>query len=338
MFMLSSHPLLHRTLPALALGALLVAQTGCGTLSIVSKEAFEDRRNDKLRNEMIERQRGREAALSEPSKADELSAADHLRAGDRLRDSGDISKAALSYLRAQWADDGASTVDSSRRLAFLALRKEPTKSLELFTELLADTPDDPLLLTGLAVAHIEHGDLDRARMALHEALEVSSDESSDEASNEGPRSQIFELLGVVYDRLGRHVKARHHYQAALGHRPSDARLLNNLGVSYLLGRNYAEAATQFEEAVAAGASDPATHNNLGLAYGFASRYSEAMREFRRAGTQGDALNNMGYLLFLQGRHTKALDFYEKALLSNDTNERRVLENIALLERVRAETH
>jgi tetratricopeptide (TPR) repeat protein len=45
---------------------------------------------------------------------------------------------------------------------------------------------------------------------------------------------------------------------------------------------------------------------------------------------------MGYLLFLQGRHTKALDFYEKALLSNDTNERRVLENIALLERVRAD--
>jgi len=324
--MLSSHPLLHRALPALALGALLLAQTGCGTLSVVSKEAIEDRRSDKIRSEMLERQRGREAALAGPSDEPELSAADHLRAGDRLRDSGDISKAALSYLRAHWAED--QTENATRRLAFLALRKEPQKSLELFSELLRQKPDDPLLLTGLAVAQIERGDLDRARMALLEALEASVDE--------GPRSQIYELLGIVYDRLGRHVKAQHHYQLALEQRPSDTRLLNNLGVSYLLGRSYAEAASQLEEAVAAGADDPAIHNNLGLAYGFASRYTEAMREFRRVGTQGDALNNMGYLLFLQGRHTKALDFYEKALLSNDTNERRVLENIALLERVRAD--
>jgi len=326
--MLSPRNLLHRSVPALALGTLLLAQTGCSTLGSVAKDAIEDRRSDKLRSEMIERQRGRDAAMAQANDEPDLSVNDHLRAGDRLRDQGEISKAALSYLRAHWAEED--TDAGTRRLAFLALRKDPQQSLELFTGLLAENPDDALLLTGLAVAQIERGDLDRARMALLEAL--------DGTSEAGPRSQIQELLGIVYDRLAQHTKAQHHYELALEQRPSDPRLLNNLGVSYLLGRNYTEAASQFEEALAAGASDPATHNNLGLAYGFASRYSEAMRAFRRVGTPGDALNNMGYLLFLQGRHAKALDFYEKAILANDTNERRVLENIALLERVRAETH
>ncbi len=324
---MQSRSLLQRALPMLTLGAALVLP-GCASLDIVSTEARQDRRADLRRNEMIERQRERKAALEAPSQQRELSASEHLRTGDRLRDQGDISKAALAYLRANWAEGDAEK--GTRRIAFLTLRKDPQKSLEIFQDLLVQDPDDPLLLTGLAVAQIERGKLDRARMALHEAL--------DAAQEAGPRSQIFEFLGIVYDRMGRHEKAQGHYAKALEHRPSDARLLNNLGVSYLLDRKYEQAAAQLEEALDAGASDPALYNNLGLAYGFSSRYSEAMRAFQRAGSQGDALNNMGYLLFLQGRHTKALDFYEKALLSHDTNERRVLENIALLERVRAETN
>lgn len=326
---------MHRASTASARCALLLVatlllgtQTGCSTLAAAiapSPEALAQHRSDELRAEMIERQRGRKAALDAPSQLDALSAEDHLRTGDRHRERGEISKAAMAYLRAQWAEGGET--DGATRLAFLALRKEPQKSLELFQQLVTDSPEDPLLRIGMAVAQLERGDLPRARNALRDALVVATEPAT--------ASQVHELLGVVHDRLGEHEQAQIHYLDALEARPGDTRLLNNLGVSYLLERRYADAATRFEQALASGADDPAIRNNLGLAYGLSSRYSEAMREFRAVGTHGDALNNMGYLLFLQGRHDKALDFFAKALLSNDTNERRVLENIALLEQARA---
>ena len=248
-----SRSLLHRTLPCLALGSALLLP-GCASIDLVTEEGRAERRADRMRSELIERQRERKAVLEAPSKED-LNVTEQLRLGDRLRDQGDVSKAALAYLRAHWAEQGSD--EGTRRIAFLTLRKDPQKSLEIFQDLLARTPNDPLLLTGLAVAQIERGELDRARMALLEAHAA--------VEEAGPRSQIAELLGVVHDRLGRHEPAQAHYSAALEHRPSDARLLNNLGVSYLLDGQYDAAATQFEEALNLGAGDPALYNNLGLA-------------------------------------------------------------------------
>lgn len=318
----------HRSCTVFLAAALVcvVSQVGCAALPRLVETEDEARRDrsDAIRAEMIERQRGRNAALDAPDEDVDKTYQDHLRDGDRLREQGNISKAAIAYLRAQWAEGGGEA--GARRLAFLALRKDPQKSLELFTALVHESPDDPVLLTGLAVARIERGDLENALPTLTRAEELTVDRDQ--------KSQVRELLGILCDRMGRHDEARRHYQLALDERPRDVRLMNNAGVSHLLAKRYPDAAAVFEKALSVGASDPALHNNLGLAYGLANRYPEAMREFKRAGTTGDALNNMGYLLFLQGRHEKALEFYEKALLSNDTNERRVLENIALLERVR----
>ncbi len=103
--------------------------------------------------------------------------------------------------------------------------------------------------------------------------------------------------------------------------------LNNLGVSYLLSGDYERSAEALQDAVALGSDDPAVHNNLGLALGLLGRNADSFKTFRASGSVGDAYNNLGYVFFLRGDYDAAIRSYEKALLSDDTDMRRVIRNI-----------
>jgi Flp pilus assembly protein TadD len=299
--------------------------TGCANLlaHVPDAQARAEMRAEMRREQLLEESRARREALEERAGRERLSLAEHLRKGDQFRDSGDISKAYLSYLRGHWAE--RENLAPLRRLAFLALRGDPADSERIFTDLIEDTPDDASLFLGLAGARLARGDLDGAQAALLDALALDPALAVAEAT-----------LGVVADRLKRYREAQDHYRAALLLRPDDARILNNLGVSYLLSGDYELAAETLAEAVDLDAGDAALHNNLGLALGLAGRYADALGVFREAGSQGDAYNNIGYVLFLKGSYDLAAWYYEKALLSNDTDEERVIANLSLLESVRGE--
>ena len=144
------------------------------------------------------------------------------------------------------------------------------------------------------------------------------------------------LLGVVCDRLNDGEAAQRHYRKALEIDPNDLVTLNNLGVSLLLAEDYEPAAQTLGKAVALGATDPATVTNLGLALAFLGRTDAALSAFRRAGTPGDAYNNLAYVLALRGEKDHARVYYEKALLSNDTDETRVIRNLLRLDSSLAE--
>ncbi|MEE3331169.1 MAG: tetratricopeptide repeat protein, partial [Myxococcota bacterium] len=139
------------------------------------------------------------------------------------------------------------------------------------------------------------------------------------------------LLGVVCDRMDDRDAAQHHYRRALESEPNDLSTLNNLGVSLLLSDDYELAAQALGKAVALGSTDPATLTNLGLSLAFLGRNEAALDAFRRAGSEGDAYNNLGYALTLQGENDAARAYYEKALLANDTDEDRVIRNLLRLE-------
>jgi Flp pilus assembly protein TadD len=280
-------------------------------------------RADARREQLLEQSRARREALEEHAGREKPSLAEHLRKGDRFRDSGDISKAYFSYLRGHWAE--RENLAPLRRIAFLALRDDPAKAEQLFLDLIEERPGDAALFLGLAGARLARGDLDGARAALLGALELDPALAVAEAT-----------LGVVEDRLKRYQQAQDHYRAALLLRPGDARILNNLGVSYLLSGDYELAAKTLTEAVDLDAGDVALHNNLGLALGLSGRYADALGVFREVGSEGDAYNNIGYVLFLKGSYDLAVWYYEKALLSNDTDEERVIANLALLEKARGE--
>ena len=120
------------------------------------------------------------------------------------------------------------------------------------------------------------------------------------------------------------------YRRAASLQPRGYEALNNLGVSYLRTGEFAAAAEALGNAARLAPRDPAVANNLGLALGRLERYAEALKAFRRAANSDQAaLNNLGYVHYLNGDYAGALEVYEQALLARGSSEQRlsVLRNL-----------
>jgi Flp pilus assembly protein TadD len=318
----------HRTLSAsigpfiraAVLIALALAASGCSHLVALSPDpqARAEMRSELRREKILERQRVRHAALQQPAVREEVSVADYLGRGDRFRNGGNVSRAYAAYARAHLID--SDDPEPLRRIAFLALRDAPEEAERLFRELAEETPEVAVLHIGLGVARLAQDDVDGAVAALRTAVALDPDSTV-----------ALSTLGVAYDRLGRHEDAHESLRAARERSPDDVYTLNNLGVSYLLSGAYELAAEALQDAVALGSDDPAVHNNLGLALGLLGRDDDSFKTFRASGSVGDAYNNLGYVFFLRGDYDAAIRSYEKAILSDDTDMRRVIRNISRAE-------
>ena len=301
----------------ISLACSLLALAGCaaGTPAVPGVDsllsASEHREN-------LERQRARERALDAPVEREPPNFEDSMAEGDHFKASGNASRAYLAYRRAQTLEPENPL--PRRRIAFLAIREEPVAARNLFAELLQSAPTDAGLLYGLAFAELQSGRISAARSALDLAVALNPEFVSAQ-----------KLLGVVCDRMDDREAAQHHYRRALESEPNDLSTLNNLGVSLLLSDDYEQAAQALGKAVALGSTDAATLTNLGLALAFLGRSEAALDAFRRAGSEGDAYNNLGYALMLQGEKDAARVYYEKALLANDTDEDRVIRNLLQLD-------
>ena len=278
-----------------------------------------DMLSDAEHREYIDRQQARAEALNAPKEREELGYEQLLAEGDRFRVAGNAARAYLHYTKAQkLAPEGDTT--PQRRIAYLAIREAPADARRLFAELLQADPTDADLLYGKAFAELRSGQVRAARSTLDLAVAV--------APSHAPAHR---LLGVVCDRMDQREAAQHHYREALTLEPNDLETLNNLGVSLLMSEEYTASAQALGKAVGLGSTDPATLTNLGLALGFLGRHEAALAAFRRAGSAGDAYNNLGYVLAIQGDIEGARAYYERALLANDTDETRVIRNLMRLE-------
>ncbi|HEX8163676.1 MAG TPA: tetratricopeptide repeat protein [Pyrinomonadaceae bacterium] len=120
------------------------------------------------------------------------------------------------------------------------------------------------------------------------------------------------LLGLAYDRLGRHAQARGYYERALAAAPDDARVVNNLGYSFYLDDRYKDALAKLKEAARLAPENPEIYNNLGFVYARLNRYDDALRNFARAGGDFYARVQTGALLEVGGRDLEAVKHYEAA--------------------------
>lgn len=321
--LLLRRPICRRFLTASFLTAVLGSSTlgGCATDG-ETLSGLASVLSDSQHRAYVERQRERSKALNAPTKAREKTFDEWMAEGDRFKTSGNAARAYLAYKRAEKLEPENTL--PSRRIAFLAIREEPAGARTIFSALLERDPQDPGLLYGLAFAELRSGRLAAARSALDLAVVLDPEFSAAQ-----------KLLGVVCDRMNDREAAQHHYRKALEIQPNDLGTLNNLGVSLLLAKDYEPAAQTLGKAVALGARDPATLTNLGLALAFLGRNDAALSAFRRTGTKGDAYNNLAYVLALRGEKDHARVYYEKALLSNDTDENRVIRNLLRLDSVLA---
>ena len=120
------------------------------------------------------------------------------------------------------------------------------------------------------------------------------------------------MLGLAYDRWGRHDEAQQAYERALVAAPNDGPTLNNLGYSLYLSDRYKDALKRLKAAAKLDPTNRQVANNLALVYGRLGKFDDAYKQFARAGGEFYARTRAGALLEEAGRDHAALHHYEAA--------------------------
>jgi Flp pilus assembly protein TadD len=289
---------------------LLLLQIGCASLPFGEPKGFDPATQAKL----IRQQQEKSAAAEANTASEPIALEERLHRGDLLRGSGDYAGAMWHYLQAhEKAPQDSAPIT---RMASLHLLSEPRQAESIFRKLIGEHPENGAAHTGLGLALIERQDWTAARETLTYAVALS------------PRSAAaYSALGVCLDRMGEHDGAREAYRSATTLNPRYYEALNNLGVSYLTTEEFDAAVDTLRRASQQQDRDPAVFNNLGLALGRLERYDEALAAFRRGGAEQAARNNLGFVHYLNGSYDRAIQEYERALLSDGDQRFLVLRNL-----------
>jgi Flp pilus assembly protein TadD len=216
---------------------------------------------------------------------------------------------------------GARGEPVDRLLADLSFaRRENEQALTLYKALLADHPDDLLLLERAGIAALRLGHVEESTALLDRATRQPQ---------AGWRS--WNARGIAADRQARWDEASAAYARAAALDPSQPEILNNLGWSMMLQGRWAEGLASFERAAAINPRLPRLANNLELARAAVA----ADLPQRLAGEDDDAfaarLNDAGVVAAASGQTKKAEAAFAQAIEVRSRWYVRAAENLAALE-------
>lgn len=207
-----------------------------------------------------------------------------------------------------------------RLLADLSFaRGENEQALNLYKALLAEHPDELLLLERAGIAALRLGRVSDATVLLDRATRQPL---------AGWRS--WNARGVAADRQARWDEADAAYSKALALDPSQAEVANNYGWSMMLQGRWTEALSSFERAAAINPRLPRLANNLELAR---AAVATELPE-RAAGEDDDSfaarLNDAGVVAAASGQTKKAEAAFAQAIEVRSRWYVRAAENLAAL--------
>jgi tetratricopeptide (TPR) repeat protein len=129
-------------------------------------------------------------------------------------------------------------------------------------------------------------------------------------SNGSARSR--NMLGTIFQAMGRHREARREYSRALTLEPDAAYAWSNLCYAWLLEGHSDEATAACETALRVDPNLSAAQNNLGLARAQAGDLAGAERAFALAGVRPRALFNVGIVQLADGQYAEAAKSFQRA--------------------------
>jgi protein O-GlcNAc transferase len=124
-------------------------------------------------------------------------------------------------------------------------------------------------------------------------------------------AEAWNALGVLRQVSGQD-GATEAFREACKFAPDLAEYHNNLGFSLYLAKQYKEASESLRRAVTIAPDVPRFRNNLGFALGANGLYDDAKNSFLAAGTEAQALNNLGVVYENNGEISKATEAYASA--------------------------
>ncbi len=127
---------------------------------------------------------------------------------------------------------------------------EATKALG---QLMLAAPDDARVIGEYGKLLVQEGRPAEALPFLKRALELQGNDWT-----------VYSAMGVAYDQIDDHAKARLAYGQALSLKPGEPHVLNNYAVSRMLAGDYDNAQRLLVQASQTGSGDPKIANNLAL--------------------------------------------------------------------------
>ncbi len=107
--------------------------------------------------------------------------------------------------------------------------------------------------------------------------------------------RVLSAQGTAYAKLGKHAEAQRYFTAALGKKPDEASLLNNLALSHAMSGNPRKAEKLLRQAMADGEETPRIRQNLALVLGLQRKFGEARQVASVDLSDKKAKTNMAYL-------------------------------------------
>lgn len=160
------------------------------------------------------------------------------------------------------------------------------QQLQVLATLMQYHPQDPTLLATYGRELMLKGQPDQAETVLGKAVASGSTDW-----------KVYSAMGSALDQQSKYEEARGYYQRALKMAPGNAKVMNNLGMSYALEGNLKQAEQTLREAMGlpAGKNEPRVRQNLALVVGLQGRFDEA-RQIASADLPPDEVEaNMAYL-------------------------------------------
>ncbi|MGA1497710.1 MAG: tetratricopeptide repeat protein, partial [Steroidobacteraceae bacterium] len=243
--------------------------------------------------------------------------------GDTALSNGDFDRALFYYVEALNADPNqALTLIKVGTIHWQ--RGDLQRSLEAFRRALVIEPANPLALEGAGLALLDLGERAEARASLERAVALDA-----------TRWRALQGLGVIADFMGDHARGTAYFRQAIEIRKDVPSLFNNLGYSLLLAGDYTSAERAFFDALRVDPSFERASRNLGLLYVRLGLYDQAVTSLERSESKAAALNDVGYLLMLEGKHDLAEGYFRQALEESPVFFERADENLVRNRQLRA---
>ena len=215
---------------------------------------------------------------------------------------------------------GAKGEPVDRLLADLAMaRGEDAQALAMYRQLLANHPDETLLLERAGIASLRLGQLAEATSLLDRATSQP---------NAGWRA--WNGRGVAADRQSRWEEAEAAYARASELDPSRAEIANNQGWSLMLRGRWQEAVSAFERAAASDPKLPRLGNNLELARAAVAAELPSRMSGESDESYSARLNDAGVVAASAGQTKRAEAAFAQALEVRSRWYARAADNLAAL--------
>jgi len=250
---------------------------------------------------------------------EDMSAEEIAAEGDEAWRNGDLERAVFIYMQSL-----SQTDDPAVWLKVGKIQQYSGQSIyawQAFERVLALDPDNAEGHEYLGMMYIGSRQKELAVRHLERAAEL--DATRWVASN---------ALGVLADATGDYERAIGYYETALKQQPESAMLITNLGYSHYLAGQLEEAEKLFIVAIGIDRHYEPAAANLGLVRARRGQYDSAVDILENVMTRAKALNDVGYIAFVNGDIEDAERLLGDAVRASPTYYETAYEN---LDRLRA---